>query len=139
MQNSLSAGRPRKSRNGFLAALELVVKHGREGTGPARAAPYRKRCPKCGWTGLTDQDFGMRTIRGRQVPQSWCRLCRRAAAETEARKRTEQLGRRTEELGGPLTSPQSLQGRASPPRSTGAADLSTALEPESAWLFPSLA
>lgn len=91
-----SAHGARKPRNGFLAALELVVKHGRESGAPVAPAPYRKRCPKCGWTGLTDRDFGMRTLRGRQVPQSWCRLCRRAAAETEAQKRAEQLEKRTE-------------------------------------------
>lgn len=77
----------RRARNGFVAALELVVKHGRATFARPSEAPYRKRCPKCGWTGLTDQDFGMRTLRGRRVPQSWCRLCRKSAAEADSAKK----------------------------------------------------
>lgn len=34
------------------------------------------RCPQCGLVGQTDGWFGRRTIGGRTIPQSWCRICR---------------------------------------------------------------
>jgi hypothetical protein len=36
-----------------------------------------KNCPHCKREGLTvEADFGYRTIRGKKVPQPWCRPCR---------------------------------------------------------------
>lgn len=34
------------------------------------------RCPRCGWQGPVLLDFGLRPLRGRMRPQSWCRRCR---------------------------------------------------------------
>jgi hypothetical protein len=39
-------------------------------------APSTCRCPRCGRTGLVDQDFGTRVLNGRRRRQSWCRRCR---------------------------------------------------------------
>ena len=62
---------------GFAAALALVVEHGKKA--PDRAAvPPRTRCPRCEQMGDTVRDFGIRFVRGRRIPQSWCRTCRSA-------------------------------------------------------------
>lgn len=39
--------------------------------------PTTSTCPKCGTTGDTQALFGTRELRGRLLPQSWCRSCRR--------------------------------------------------------------
>lgn len=40
--------------------------------------PSTSTCPRCGQTGDTQSLFGTRELRGRLLPQSWCRSCRRA-------------------------------------------------------------
>jgi hypothetical protein len=57
------------------------------------------RCPNCGRSGHIETDFGMRLLRGRRRPQSWCRKCRtagalqaKAAAATERRHPNELRG-----------------------------------------------
>ena len=40
--------------------------------------PSISTCPRCGQTGDTQSLFGTRELRGRLLPQSWCRSCRRA-------------------------------------------------------------
>lgn len=39
--------------------------------------PVTSTCPQCGTTGDTQAVFGIRELRGRLLPQSWCRSCRR--------------------------------------------------------------
>jgi hypothetical protein len=60
---------------GFAAALALVVEHGKKAQAWAEM-PRRTRCPRCQRLGDTLRDFGVRMVRGRRVPQSWCRDCR---------------------------------------------------------------
>jgi hypothetical protein len=60
---------------GFAAALALVVEHGKKAQERA-GIPTRTRCPRCQRLGDTVRDFGVRLIRGRRLPQSWCRSCR---------------------------------------------------------------
>jgi hypothetical protein len=62
-------------RLGFATALALVVEYGRQ-KAKERGVTSLSRCPRCGHTGPTDQDFGTRVIRGERRPQSWCRTCR---------------------------------------------------------------
>jgi hypothetical protein len=62
---------------GFAAALALVVEHGKKAQERADL-PARTRCPRCQRLGDTLRDFGIRVIRGRRLPQSWCRTCRSA-------------------------------------------------------------
>jgi hypothetical protein len=62
---------------GFAAALALVVEHGKKAQERAEM-PARTRCPRCERMGDTLRDFGVRFVRGRRVPQSWCRTCRSA-------------------------------------------------------------
>jgi hypothetical protein len=60
---------------GFAAALALVVEHGRRARDTAEL-PRWTRCPRCQRVGDTVRDFGVRLVRGRRIPQSWCRSCR---------------------------------------------------------------
>jgi hypothetical protein len=61
---------------GFVAALALVVEHGKE-KAKETGTTSMTRCPRCGHVGPTEQDFGFRIMaRGRKRPQSWCRGCR---------------------------------------------------------------
>ena len=60
---------------GFAAALALVVEHGKKAQERA-GMPPRTRCPSCQRMGDTQRDFGIRLVRGRPIPQSWCRSCR---------------------------------------------------------------
>jgi hypothetical protein len=62
---------------GFAAALALVVEHGKKAQQRA-GIPARTRCPRCQQMGDTLRDFGVRRLRGRRLPQSWCRTCRSA-------------------------------------------------------------
>ena len=62
---------------GFAAALALVVEHGKKALERAEMPP-RTRCPRCKRMGDTLRDFGVRMVRGRRLPQSWCRDCRAA-------------------------------------------------------------
>ena len=62
---------------GFAAALALVVEHGKKAQERAEL-PARTRCPRCQQMGDTLRDFGVRFVRGRRLPQSWCRSCRSA-------------------------------------------------------------
>ena len=39
------------------------------------------RCPRCGRSGLLDQDFGTRVLNGQRRRQSWCRRCRSCRGE----------------------------------------------------------
>lgn len=61
---------------GFAAALKLVVQLGREKEKEVGKTAL-SRCPRCGHVGPTEQDFGIRVIRGERRPQSWCRNCRK--------------------------------------------------------------
>lgn len=61
---------------GFVAALSLVVQHGRQ-LAKEVGKTALSRCPRCGHIGPTEQDFGTRIIRGERRPQSWCRSCRK--------------------------------------------------------------
>jgi hypothetical protein len=63
---------------GFAAALSLVVEHGRRARESVEF-PRWTRCPRCQRVGDTLRDFGVRTVRGRRIPQSWCRSCRGVA------------------------------------------------------------
>ncbi|HYO69336.1 MAG TPA: hypothetical protein VEU33_24980 [Archangium sp.] len=69
-----SATPPKKL--GFVAALALVVEHGRQ-LAKEVGKTALSRCPRCGHIGPTEQDFGTRIIRGERRPQSWCRNCRK--------------------------------------------------------------
>jgi hypothetical protein len=40
------------------------------------------RCPQCGLVGEVDAWFGWRTMSGREVRQSWCRICRAGKPRT---------------------------------------------------------
>ncbi len=60
---------------GFAKALALVVEHGRKAR-EATELPRWSRCPRCQRVGDTRREFGVRTLRGRRVAQSWCRPCR---------------------------------------------------------------
>ena len=60
---------------GFAKALALVVEHGRKAR-VSTELPRWSRCPRCQRVGDTLREFGMRTLRGRRVAQSWCRTCR---------------------------------------------------------------
>ncbi len=71
---------------GFAAALALVVEHGKKAQELAEM-PARARCPRCQRLGDTVRDFGIRFVRGRRIPQSWCRTCRSAQG---ARRRPSQ-------------------------------------------------
>lgn len=62
---------------GFAAALALVVEHGKKAQERV-GVPSRTRCPRCQSLGDTVRDFGVRFVRGRRIPQSWCRSCRSA-------------------------------------------------------------
>jgi hypothetical protein len=62
---------------GFAAALALVVEHGKKAQDRTHL-PARTRCPRCQRLGDTLRDFGVRFVRGRRLPQSWCRTCRAA-------------------------------------------------------------
>jgi hypothetical protein len=75
---------------GFAAALALVVEHGKRAQQCA-GLPPRTRCPRCQRTGDTLRDFGIRFIRGRRVPQSWCRTCRSAQVARRAPKQPDLL------------------------------------------------
>jgi hypothetical protein len=66
---------PRPGTVGFAKALTLVVEHGRRAR-QATDLPRWSRCPRCQRVGDTMREFGMRTLRGRRVAQSWCRSCR---------------------------------------------------------------
>jgi hypothetical protein len=63
---------------GFATALALVVEHGRRACSPST----QTRCPRCGRCGPTERDFGTRVLNGKRRPQSWCRSCRAAQAES---------------------------------------------------------
>jgi hypothetical protein len=65
-----------KPKVGFVAALALVVQHGRQ-LAKEVGKTALSRCPRCGHVGPTQQDFGTRIIRGERRPQSWCRSCRK--------------------------------------------------------------
>jgi len=75
---------------GFAAALALVVEHGKKAQERA-AVPLRSRCPSCGRVGDTQRDFGIRLVRGRRIPQSWCRSCRSARLARSASPQRELL------------------------------------------------
>jgi hypothetical protein len=64
---------------GFAAALALVVEHGKKAQERV-GVPSRTRCPRCHSLGDTVRDFGVRFVRGRRIPQSWCRTCRSTQA-----------------------------------------------------------
>jgi hypothetical protein len=68
---------------GFAEALALVVQHGKKAQERAEMPP-RTRCPRCLRLGDTLRDFGVRMVRGRKLPQSWCRTCRSAHAARRA-------------------------------------------------------
>jgi hypothetical protein len=40
------------------------------------------RCPQCGLVGEVDTWFGWRKMSGREVRQSWCRICRAGKPRT---------------------------------------------------------
>ncbi len=65
-----------EQKPGFAAALALVVKRGRQVAKEVGKTALSK-CPRCGHVGPTQQDFGIRVIRGERRPQSWCRNCRK--------------------------------------------------------------
>jgi hypothetical protein len=67
---------PPPKKLGFVAALALVVEHGRQ-LAKEVGKTALSRCPRCGHVGPTEQDFGTRIIRGERRPQSWCRNCRK--------------------------------------------------------------
>lgn len=69
------AVRVAQPRLGFARALALVVAYGRQ-EARERGTTALSRCPRCGHVGPTEQDFGLRVIRGERRPQSWCRACR---------------------------------------------------------------
>jgi hypothetical protein len=75
---------------GFAAALALVVEHGKKAQERAEL-PSRTRCPRCQRLGDTLRDFGIRIIRGRRMPQSWCRTCRSAHVTRRAPKQPDLL------------------------------------------------
>ncbi|HXX31208.1 MAG TPA: hypothetical protein VEJ89_10870 [Myxococcaceae bacterium] len=75
---------------GFAAALALVVEHGKK-AGDRADMPARARCPRCHRTGDTLRDFGVRTVRGRRLPQSWCRDCRASQPPRRPPSQTELL------------------------------------------------
>lgn len=75
---------------GFAAALALVVEHGKKAQERADL-PARTRCPRCQRLGDTLRDFGIRVIRGRRLPQSWCRTCRSAHVARRAPKQPDLL------------------------------------------------
>ena len=75
---------------GFAAALALVVEHGKKAQERA-AMPARARCPRCQRLGDTQRDFGVRLVRGRRIPQSWCRTCRSGHVGRGAPRQTELL------------------------------------------------
>ena len=76
---------------GFAAALALVVEHGKKAQARAEM-PARTRCPRCQKMGDTLREFGMRSIRGRRVPQSWCRTCRAAHVGRRSPSQQDLLG-----------------------------------------------
>lgn len=51
-----------------------------------------RTCPKCGHKGKVSSDFGTKTIRGKESPQSWCRSCR-SSTNYHARPRQYKTGR----------------------------------------------
>jgi hypothetical protein len=75
---------------GFAAALALVVEHGKKAQERAEL-PSRTRCPRCQRLGDTLRDFGIRVVRGRCMPQSWCRTCRSAHVARRAPKQPDLL------------------------------------------------
>ncbi len=75
---------------GFAAALALVVEHGKKAQ-ERGAMPARARCPRCQRLGDTQRDFGVRLVRGRRIPQSWCRSCRSGHAGRGAPHQAELL------------------------------------------------
>jgi hypothetical protein len=76
---------------GFAAALALVVEHGKRAQARAEMPP-RTRCPRCQRTGDTFRDFGIRSVRGQRIPQSWCRSCRSATGGRRAPSQPDLLG-----------------------------------------------
>jgi hypothetical protein len=84
-------------RNGFAAALAVIVEHGRRelcNSSPHKAelqesAPTpepipqdeRATCPRCGREGSVHADFGLRRVGGKLRVQSWCRACRSERAD----------------------------------------------------------
>ena len=75
---------------GFAAALALVVEHGKKAQERAHMPP-RTRCPRCQRLGDTQRDFGIRIVRGRRIPQSWCRTCRSAHVARGAPRQSDLL------------------------------------------------
>ena len=75
---------------GFAAALALVVEHGKKAQERADMPP-RARCPRCQRLGDTVRDFGVRLVRGRRIPQSWCRSCRSAQGSRRSPSQTDLL------------------------------------------------
>ena len=65
----------RRAVSRALKALALVVEHGRKAR-ESTELPRWSRCPRCQRVGDTLREFGLRTLRGRRVAQSWCRTCR---------------------------------------------------------------
>lgn len=65
---------------GVLAtALEIVQAYKRE------PKVEMGTCPHCEFYGSVAADFGYRTIRGKQVRQSWCKFCRASPASHPGR------------------------------------------------------
>lgn len=65
--------------NSTTALRQATALSLREGSQLAHVddVPRLATCPRCGASGDTQSMFGTRLLRGRRVPQSWCRSCRR--------------------------------------------------------------
>lgn len=122
-----------KSRLGFAAALALVVKRGRE-TAKERGETFLSRCPRCGHIGPTEQDFGIRLMKGGPRPQSWCRSCR--GVSLPPLKALGTSSSRERKAAQPKSSKLPQAPKARSRRQERPAPEQAPKAPESGWLFP---
>jgi hypothetical protein len=128
-----------KSRLGFAAALALVVTRGRE-KAKERGETWLSRCPRCGHIGPTEQDFGIRLMKGGPRPQSWCRTCR--GVNLPPLKALGSASNRERKAAQPKAAPSKAsqpkaarhKARAKPEERAPREEASSA--PRSGWLFP---
>ncbi len=122
-----------KARLGFAAALALVVKSGRE-IAKERGETFLSRCPRCGHIGPTEQDFGIRLMKGGPRPQSWCRSCR--GVNLPPLKALGTASNRERKAAQPKASKLPQAAKARSRRQERPAREQAPATPESGWLFP---
>lgn len=86
---------PRKTTDKLDLVMKLLSKVSEEKIremlaqveGPKDWKKTERTCAKCGLEGFVDPDFGIRTVRGKEFAQGWCRTCRNTTQYTKPSKR----------------------------------------------------